>query len=199
MMSIFTFNITVGSHQVTAALADLYTHFALVLPYEVPDGSSNPLESSPIIAFLTTLSYDNPVPQPSPDGKMRFCMKPYSENEGLLPQLTQLGVLQRAPGLAELQNGPIVDVLLDNSKISHACLKCTRPGLTGAVFEHQDAPRLQCCSKCKTAYYCDAQCQKDDWKVHKKDCNLWRTNRPEAMRIMENARRADMSAFLGLS
>ncbi|KAF9034452.1 hypothetical protein BDZ89DRAFT_514069 [Hymenopellis radicata] len=134
-----------------------------------------------------------------PDGKMRFCMKTYSENEGLLPQLIQLGVLQRAPGVAELQNGPLVDVLLDDWKVSHACLNCTRPGMTGAVFEYQDAPRLQCCSKCKTAYYCDAQCQKDDWKVHKKDCDLWRTNRPEAMRIMENTRRADMSAFLGLS
>ncbi|KAF8998742.1 hypothetical protein BDZ89DRAFT_969804 [Hymenopellis radicata] len=154
MTNIFTFNIKVGSHEVTAAVADLYTHFALILPYEVPDDSHNPLETSPIIAFLTTISRDDPFPQPGSKGELRFCMKTYSENESLLPQLTELGVLRRVVGVAELQNGPIVEVLLEERQISHACLKCTRPGVSGAVFEYGITPRLQCCSNCKKAYYC---------------------------------------------
>ena len=27
------------------------------------------------------------------------------------------------------------------------------------------------CSKCKSAYYCSRNCQKSDWKIHKKTCN----------------------------
>lgn len=32
------------------------------------------------------------------------------------------------------------------------------------------ADAVQCCSKCKSAYYCSRQHQKDDWKRHKGQC-----------------------------
>jgi MYND finger len=33
-----------------------------------------------------------------------------------------------------------------------------------------DAKKLLRCGKCKTEKYCDKQCQKNDWKIHKKHC-----------------------------
>lgn len=29
------------------------------------------------------------------------------------------------------------------------------------------------CSGCKTGYYCSQECQKEDWKTHRKFCRLW--------------------------
>jgi len=34
------------------------------------------------------------------------------------------------------------------------------------------SPRLLVCSKCRTASYCSAACQKSDWKDHKADCYM---------------------------
>jgi hypothetical protein len=30
--------------------------------------------------------------------------------------------------------------------------------------------KLQKCGKCEIVYYCSRECQKNDWKNHKKDC-----------------------------
>ena len=35
------------------------------------------------------------------------------------------------------------------------------------------AKRLRC-SRCKRVYYCSAQCQKSNWKLHKKMCKKWK-------------------------
>lgn len=34
--------------------------------------------------------------------------------------------------------------------------------------------RMLRCSKCKEAYYCDVECQKEDWKAHKGRCEVLR-------------------------
>ncbi|KAF8878364.1 hypothetical protein CPB84DRAFT_1688354, partial [Gymnopilus junonius] len=31
---------------------------------------------------------------------------------------------------------------------------------------------LKVCSGCKVAKYCSKQCQKEDWKNHKKECTI---------------------------
>jgi len=31
-------------------------------------------------------------------------------------------------------------------------------------------PKLLCCGQCHLAYYCDKNCQRSDWKIHKKVC-----------------------------
>ncbi len=143
-MTLRTFDITLHSstpkaQTVKACLADIYTHSILALPYELPDNTTKPLEKSSLIACLTAFSQSILFLLPIHTiGAPRFCMKTYSENKGLLAQLTELGVLKKVPGLAELQNGPIVEVLLKSSEISHACLKCARPGVLEAVFELDD-------------------------------------------------------------
>merc|ERR1712204_103559 len=30
------------------------------------------------------------------------------------------------------------------------------------------------CTACKRVFYCSADCQKNNWKVHKKDCKKWK-------------------------
>merc|ERR1712157_652631 len=37
-----------------------------------------------------------------------------------------------------------------------------------------DCAKVLRCSVCKTATYCSAQCQKEDWKFHKRLCKKWK-------------------------
>jgi len=46
------------------------------------------------------------------------------------------------------------------AEVKAVCLSCGQPG----------KPRLLSCSKCKTAKYCSASCQRNDWKGHKVTC-----------------------------
>lgn len=36
--------------------------------------------------------------------------------------------------------------------------------------------KLLSCSRCKRTSYCSKECQKQDWKEHKKDCYIEETN-----------------------
>ena len=39
--------------------------------------------------------------------------------------------------------------------------------------------KLYVCNACRCVYYCSKKHQKKDWKIHKKDCNLYRTKQKE--------------------
>ncbi|TRM59580.1 hypothetical protein BD626DRAFT_436704, partial [Schizophyllum amplum] len=124
-------------------------------------------------------------------------MKTYSENEGMLAQLVALGVLRKTP-LQELEHGLTVEVVLEETEVSYRCMKCARDGIMDVErpFELPGEPRLQRCSKCKVARYCNKTCQREDWDLHKQDCKLWDTRPWEAARLMENRRRAEITNFL---
>ncbi|KAI8939989.1 hypothetical protein NX059_003712 [Plenodomus lindquistii] len=47
----------------------------------------------------------------------------------------------------------------------HTCAKCNE---TAAA---KNVAALKVCVRCKTARYCDRDCQKADWKTHKKECS----------------------------
>uniref|UniRef100_A0A7M5XIV9 MYND-type domain-containing protein n=1 Tax=Clytia hemisphaerica TaxID=252671 RepID=A0A7M5XIV9_9CNID len=38
------------------------------------------------------------------------------------------------------------------------------------AFCKSNTRKLRACNSCKKSYYCDQECQKNDWKTHKKDC-----------------------------
>ena len=46
------------------------------------------------------------------------------------------------------------------------CLIC---GSDGCVDDRKELLR---CSGCKQALYCSTECQREDWRVHKRECNL---------------------------
>ncbi|KAK7047241.1 hypothetical protein VNI00_006907 [Paramarasmius palmivorus] len=184
-----------------AALADCYTYWVLALAY-APKFDGNMYEQSPVVTILNHSSLS--IPPNRLNGKPRFCMKTDDGNEGLLFQLTELGVLQQvnADGLGNLAPGPIVEVLLNENQISHGCLKCFREGIAAVQFELRGAPiRLPKCAGCSAAYYCGKNCRKEDQKAHKRECKnkLWRYDqRDKAARRMENAQRAEMANFLDM-
>ena len=37
---------------------------------------------------------------------------------------------------------------------------------------HQPVAKIKLCSRCKTAVYCSAECQRKHWPKHKRDCQL---------------------------
>ena len=47
------------------------------------------------------------------------------------------------------------------------------------------------CANCKSTYYCDRNCQKRDWKVHKKSCNVQKT--PVEVKLVEPLDAIDIS------
>ncbi|KAI5888184.1 uncharacterized protein SCHCODRAFT_02635970 [Schizophyllum commune H4-8] len=196
------FEVTIASsHHAVVTLAFYYTGWALALATSAKPESSDLVEQVPITMMLSTISPELAFPPPNPkSGRQVFCIKTYSENEGMLEQLISLGVLAKM-NTKELQNGPLVEVLMKDAWIAHACMKCVRDyGPVGLAkpFELPGEPQMLRCSKCKVARYCSAECQKEDLKAHKQTCKLWRTRPAEAARRMENERRAEMSRAMSL-
>lgn len=54
------------------------------------------------------------------------------------------------------------DESLTQQKISYRCSNCDR--------RTEDLGDLKRCSRCKIAYYCSAECQREAWSWHKKNC-----------------------------
>ena len=51
----------------------------------------------------------------------------------------------------------------------NVCSSCRSPG-----------PSLHRCKGCRTASYCNPQCQKRDWKQHRLCCDQWKQDEPGA-------------------
>ncbi|KAJ6466701.1 hypothetical protein C8R47DRAFT_1025090, partial [Mycena vitilis] len=45
------------------------------------------------------------------------------------------------------------------------CYRCNQPG----------DPKLRTCARCHVARYCSPECQRQDWKTHKKNCTDHKT------------------------
>ena len=53
-----------------------------------------------------------------------------------------------------------------------SCATCKKTG--------SEAENLKRCAKCQTTYYCSRDCQKADWKVHKKVCSKNASSQPSS-------------------
>ena len=39
-------------------------------------------------------------------------------------------------------------------------------------IDEETLGQFRMCSQCKSTYYCNSECQKSHWKIHKKECKL---------------------------
>jgi len=54
-----------------------------------------------------------------------------------------------------------------------------RPKSVCAYCGLVDIEKLQQCSRCKQTWYCGSECQKKDWKDHKRECKYWKDLRSD--------------------
>ena len=72
-----------------------------------------------------------------------------------------------------------------NDPLTKSCAACKKP--------QADLPEpLKQCAKCHTQRYCSRDCQKADWKTHKKVCAWNQQNRPKAMTDFESGPMKDV-------
>jgi len=55
--------------------------------------------------------------------------------------------------------------------VSHGAPQANPGSGFTCAFCHKYGTEFKLCSRCQSAYYCSGECQKDDWKNHKKICN----------------------------
>ncbi|MCJ1331862.1 hypothetical protein MMC10_008554 [Thelotrema lepadinum] len=80
---------------------------------------------------------------------------------------------------------------MDNNSEEPKCAKCSKP-------QSQLAEQLKRCAECQTTRYCSRDCQRADWKAHKKCCGI--EFDPEGWQIQKMpARVAPGNAHLDLS
>lgn len=65
---------------------------------------------------------------------------------------------------------PALQDLITTASIRMIGSKCDHCGVTKDDTTTTSIMKLKSCVKCRRSYYCDAECQKADWKKHKKGC-----------------------------
>jgi hypothetical protein len=74
--------------------------------------------------------------------------------------VTLLNENDKTPAAGDIVAKHILRIKLEN--LVHACNHCHKT----------DAPKMQFCSQCRMAGYCNAECQRNDWHRHKDDCKM---------------------------
>ncbi|KAG8696165.1 hypothetical protein FRC08_007323 [Ceratobasidium sp. 394] len=118
------------------------------------------LDENPICTCGEGIGFDDPEWNvPSWKGLM-----PFATRVAVSP-LFSVSYIETVAGMAKTllsgASGASSRGAATGKKPSDACWLCGGPG----------KPNLSACSKCKKARYCSATCQRQDWPVHKKDCN----------------------------
>jgi hypothetical protein len=53
----------------------------------------------------------------------------------------------------------------------YACVACEAPAARNDGLCDADGKRVRACTRCLSAWYCSAECQKSHWPIHKRVCN----------------------------
>lgn len=97
----------------------------------------------------------------------------YPENKELVDALKDDYVLCHGsdcvlvPYYLPVEKAPKVSGLEQKSKTAELCLRQTG---TFCSYCQKERKELKVCSRCKQAFYCDTQCQKNHYPAHKAPC-----------------------------
>jgi hypothetical protein len=115
-------------------------------------------------------------PEPEPELEPEPAPAPVPAPPAPPPADTEEAAARRAPLAAIFRAVSTEAGLLDfiRSELTCGCLEpAALAGLSGVCLACQTRkPKsdLKVCSRCKSVQYCSAECQKKDWKHHKKKC-----------------------------
>jgi MYND finger len=124
----------------------------------------------PLYSLLTSGSMA-PIDRPKKKGTQTFWMKTYSENAGLLEVLESAGVLKRTGQV--FQQGFVTLVAVETQLVEGQWAEVCHNQKCGKREQLEtEGSRMKRCSKCRDAWYCNAECQKANWPSHKKRCKV---------------------------
>lgn len=171
---------------ITCALATTGPHSWTLIRTSKSEDEFEPLEW----CSTAVRAVSDEFPAPAASGNPVFALKNYSENQGMLERLENVGMIRhtgrRIPqGFVQLE---MVEVLVPHDELMKGCGACGK-------WEEVGKTRFLKCGKCKRKYYCSVDCQKDDWKEHKKLCKAG-VSEAEAQVLNTAAEKAKTEAYL---
>ena len=134
---------------------------------------------------------EDPFPAASAAGRPVIALKSYSEHVGLPAALAAAGIVR--PTGRRLEQGLVVlemgEVLVLAEQRIRPCGGCEK-------WEELAGPRFRWCARCKKAFYCSPECQKTDWKMHRKLCGKAETE--DQLAWLELREQAKLAQEMGL-
>ncbi|KAG8859126.1 hypothetical protein FRB96_004696 [Tulasnella sp. 330] len=120
----------------------------------------------PVVLELSTEALDLPSIDDVKAIKTTFR---FGAGKAVMEQLLHFRILDKMDPVTGDEH-PMVQVMLSEKDVAKRCAQCGR-------WEQQseDQARLAMCSGCKLAWFCDSECQRENWKdgmptPHKKVC-----------------------------
>lgn len=100
--------------------------------------------------------------------------------------------MSSAFGPSPRRQKPGNDESIETSSAPAQCANCKKP-------QKELSKPLKRCAKCQTQSYCSRECQKADWKSHKKSCASSQQNKPKATTDFDAMPKQASDFFKGLA
>lgn len=104
---------------------------------------------------------------------LRLCAKSTSLQEGLKAALAiEAAVKNGVTGSVEIGDATVDATEIEEEINTNDCsTNGERAGATGSCAQCMGENKSAKCQQCRLVFYCNRDCQKKHWKVHKPQCN----------------------------